>query len=118
MSKSVEKGSLAIGPAYEQDAGTCVVASHDIPDCQSRLVAIGGGSEHLGQPRITLSPGRLCQMTVWFDLPMDQIERIELQVRTFDRVATFKNIALDPKQRTKVQASADEPAPPNSTKKK
>jgi RNA polymerase sigma factor (sigma-70 family) len=108
MSRMVDKGSVAIGPAYEQDAGTCVVASHDIPDCQSRLVAIGGGNEHLGQPRITLSPGRLCQMTVWFDLPMDQIERIELQVRNFDRIATFKNITLDPRQRTNVQATTSE----------
>ena len=104
MCQPFDQGSVAFAPMYEQDGGTCLSVAHDIEGHEVRLQAIDGdGVAHPPQIRVINSPGKLVQLNVFFDLPMDKIEKVEVQTRPYDHVATFHGITLDPGEPSHVE---------------
>ena len=108
MCHPYDQGSVAFAPMYEQDGGTCASIAHDIVNHQVRVQALDGdGVAHAAEVRVINSPGKLVQMNLFFPLPMDKIDKVELQVRPYDHVATFKGISLDVGQRSEVKVTTE-----------
>ena len=108
MCHPYDQGSVAFAPMYEQDGGTCASIAHDIADHQVRVQAIDGdGIAHPAEVRVINSPGKLVQMNLFFPLPIDKIDKVELQVRPYDHVATFTGISLEAGQRSDVSVIAE-----------
>jgi len=104
--KETELGGVAMGPTYDANGAAHVTVSFSSTAAQGRVVAIDStGAEHVGHAGLSGSTRSFTQMNVVFDLPSEQIDKLLLQLRPYDHVATFKNVSLVANQRTHVEVT-------------
>ena len=105
-----DHGAVAYSPAYDLDGSACMTITHDLVECQSRLVAIDtSGVEHPAHPRTSVAVPKFYQATVQFSVPLDQLAAVVVQARPYDKFAMFKGVSLDPANRTKVEIATTRP---------
>jgi hypothetical protein len=94
------------GKPYDQDGGTSITVSYEIPGMAVRLLAVDrDGLPSLGTSKGGAGSLGFSQFTHHYaDLTPDKIERFELQSqkREFETIE-FRNVSLHPKLRTEVQ---------------
>ena len=95
----VMTGSVAFGEIFERDGRCAEAISDELIDHQAQIVAIDvNGQEHPGSYSSSAHGKFFRQSNVEFDLPANEIDRIEFRTRPYDQWVEFKNVTLVPGQ--------------------
>ncbi len=95
----VMTGTVAFGELYEVEGRCAMTISDELLDQQAQIVAIDlNGEERLASNRFSGVGNFFRQTSVEFDLPRNEIARIEFRTRPYDQWVEFKNVTLVPGQ--------------------